>query len=82
MTPRPANCPGASGRWDGRGSLSFIASFHCASLPTAALDIGLPEAGTLLFSSFDGRLDDGEVRYSCRSARGGGPYSAPGWASR
>ncbi|WP_030549257.1 YwqG family protein [Streptomyces albus] len=47
--------------WEGHGPLSFIASIDCASLPTAALDIDLPEAGTLLFFYFDGRLDDGEA---------------------
>ncbi|WP_334662755.1 YwqG family protein [Streptomyces cyaneofuscatus] len=47
--------------WDGHGPLSFIASVDCARLPTAALDIGLPESGTLLFFYFDGQLDDGEA---------------------
>ncbi|WP_237528129.1 DUF1963 domain-containing protein [Streptomyces sp. SID2119] len=47
--------------WEGHGPLSFIASADCARLPTAALDIGLPESGTLLFFYFDGQLDDGEA---------------------
>ncbi|MFD3751494.1 DUF1963 domain-containing protein [Streptomyces cyaneofuscatus] len=47
--------------WEGHGPLSFIASVDCARLPTAALDIGLPESGTLLFFYFDGQLDDGEA---------------------
>ncbi|KUO18725.1 hypothetical protein AQJ91_23790 [Streptomyces dysideae] len=47
--------------WDGRGPLSFVASIDCGRLPTAALDIDLPAAGTLLFFYFDGQLDDGEA---------------------
>ncbi|WP_254705486.1 YwqG family protein [Streptomyces vilmorinianum] len=47
--------------WEGHGPLSFVASIDCARLPTAALDIDLPEAGTLLFFYFDGQLDDGEA---------------------
>ncbi len=47
--------------WEGHGPLSFIASVDCARLPTAALDIALPESGTLLLFFFDGQLDDGEA---------------------
>jgi uncharacterized protein YwqG len=47
--------------WDGHGPLSFIASIDCARLPKGALDIDLPEAGTLLFFYFDGQLDDGDA---------------------
>ncbi len=47
--------------WDGHGPLSFIASIDCARLPTAALDIDLPTAGTLLFFYFDGQLDGGDA---------------------
>ncbi|WP_338672254.1 YwqG family protein [Streptomyces sp. SCSIO 30461] len=47
--------------WEGHGPLSFVASIDCARLPRAALDIDLPEAGTLLFFYFDGQLDDGEA---------------------
>ncbi|GGT27302.1 hypothetical protein GCM10010222_81380 [Streptomyces tanashiensis] len=47
--------------WEGHGPLSFIASIDCARLPTAALDIDLPAAGTLLFFYFDGQLDDGDA---------------------
>ncbi|MFE3327582.1 YwqG family protein [Streptomyces sp. NPDC059176] len=47
--------------WEGHGPLSFVASIDCTRLPTAALDIDLPEAGTLLFFYFDGQLDDGEA---------------------
>ncbi|WP_329026194.1 YwqG family protein [Streptomyces sp. NBC_01423] len=47
--------------WEGYGPLSFVASIDCARLSTAALDIDLPEAGTLLFFYFDGQLDDGEA---------------------
>ncbi|WP_284505167.1 YwqG family protein [Streptomyces cellostaticus] len=47
--------------WEGHGPLSFVASIDCARLPTAALDIDLPDAGTLLFFYFDGQLDDGEA---------------------
>lgn len=47
--------------WEGHGPLSFVASIDCASLPLAALDIDLPDAGTLLFFYFDGQLDDGEA---------------------
>ncbi|MFC8827765.1 YwqG family protein [Streptomyces sp. NPDC057137] len=47
--------------WEGYGPLSFVASIDCARLPTAALDIDLPEAGALLFFYFDGQLDDGEA---------------------
>lgn len=45
--------------WEGRGPLSFVASVDCAALPSDALDIALPTAGTLNFFSFDGQLDDG-----------------------
>lgn len=47
--------------WEGHGPLSFVASIDCAGLPTAAVDMDLPEAGTLLFFYFDGQLDDGEA---------------------
>ncbi|OKJ57407.1 YwqG family protein [Streptomyces sp. CB02261] len=47
--------------WEGHGPLSFVASVDCASLPADALDIALPEAGTLLFFYFDGQLDDGDA---------------------
>lgn len=47
--------------WEGHGPLSFVASIDCARLPAAALDIALPESGTLLFFYFDGQLDDGEA---------------------
>ncbi len=47
--------------WEGHGPLSFVASIDCASLPLAAVDIDLPDAGTLLFFYFDGQLDDGEA---------------------
>ncbi|WP_330452554.1 MULTISPECIES: YwqG family protein [unclassified Streptomyces] len=47
--------------WEGYGPLSFVASIDCARLSAAALDIDLPEAGTLLFFYFDGQLDDGEA---------------------
>lgn len=47
--------------WDDHGPLSFIASIDCASLPKDALDIDLPEAGTLLFFYFDGHMDGGEA---------------------
>ncbi|MFE2053895.1 YwqG family protein [Streptomyces sp. NPDC059459] len=47
--------------WEGHGPLSFVASIDCARLPTAASDIDLPEAGTLLFFYFDGQLDDGDA---------------------
>lgn len=47
--------------WDGHGPLSFITSIDCARLPTAALDIDLPTAGTLLVFYFDGQLDDGSA---------------------
>ncbi|GAA2937038.1 hypothetical protein GCM10020221_36000 [Streptomyces thioluteus] len=45
--------------WEGHGPLSFIASFDCAALPSAALDISLPADGTLAFFYFDGQLDGG-----------------------
>nr|WSW68729.1 YwqG family protein [Streptomyces sp. NBC_00995] len=47
--------------WEGHGPLSLIASIDCARLPSAALDIDLPAAGTLLFFYFDGQLDDGDA---------------------
>ncbi|WP_461085984.1 YwqG family protein [Streptomyces deserti] len=47
--------------WEGHGRLTFIASIDCAALPVQALDIDLPDAGTLLFFYFDGQLDDGEA---------------------
>ncbi|MGW5235219.1 YwqG family protein [Streptomyces nodosus] len=47
--------------WDGHGPLSFVASIDCARLPTDALDIDLPDTGTLLFFYFDGQSDDGEA---------------------
>ncbi|WP_327710655.1 YwqG family protein [Streptomyces sp. NBC_00464] len=47
--------------WEGHGPHSFVASIDCARLPTAALDIDLPAAGTLLFFYFDGQLDDGDA---------------------
>ncbi|NYI03837.1 YwqG family protein [Allostreptomyces psammosilenae] len=47
--------------WDGHGPLSFIAAVDCARLPAAALDIDLPDAGTLLFFYFDGQVDGGEA---------------------
>lgn len=47
--------------WEGHGPLSFVASIDCAGLPTAAVDIDLPKAGTLLFFYFDSQLDDGEA---------------------
>ncbi|MFV5992196.1 YwqG family protein [Streptomyces sp. NPDC056231] len=47
--------------WNEHGPLSFVASIDCARLPTAALDIDLPEAGALLFFYFDGQLDDGDA---------------------
>ncbi|MFG3406623.1 DUF1963 domain-containing protein [Streptomyces sp. NPDC048142] len=47
--------------WRGHGPLSFVASIDCARLPKTALDIDLPEAGTLLFFYFDGQSDDGEA---------------------
>ncbi len=47
--------------WEGHGPLSFVASIDCARLPTAALDIDLPAAGTLLFFYFDGQSDDGDA---------------------
>ena len=46
--------------WKGTGPLSLIASVDCAELPTEALDIDLPDAGTLLFFYFGGQFDDGE----------------------
>lgn len=45
--------------WEGNGPLAFVASLDCALLPTSALDMALPEDGTLAFFSFDGQLDDG-----------------------
>ncbi|MFE5597039.1 YwqG family protein [Streptomyces sp. NPDC056549] len=48
-------------KWEGHGPLSFVASIDCAGLPTAAGDIDLPEAGTLLGFYFDGQLDDDEA---------------------
>ncbi|MEU5208127.1 YwqG family protein [Streptomyces sp. NPDC020742] len=45
--------------WEGHGPLTFVASFDCAELPSAALDIALPADGTLAFFYFDGQLDDG-----------------------
>ncbi|MFJ8668222.1 DUF1963 domain-containing protein [Streptomyces sp. NPDC093600] len=59
--------------WEGHGPLSFVASIDCARLPTAALDIDLPEAGALLFFYFDGQLDDGEA-VPGHQACGPGPY--------
>ncbi|WP_078969973.1 YwqG family protein [Streptomyces natalensis] len=47
--------------WEGHGPLSFIASIACAALPSDALDIPLPDEGTLLFFYFDGQLDDGDA---------------------
>ncbi|MCQ8772430.1 YwqG family protein [Streptomyces telluris] len=47
--------------WEGHGPLTFIASLDCAALPSAALDIALPEDGTLFFFYFDGQLDDGSA---------------------
>lgn len=38
--------------WDDFGPLRFVASVDCARLPVAALDIPLPDAGTLLFFHF------------------------------
>ncbi|MEU5262505.1 YwqG family protein [Amycolatopsis sp. NPDC021455] len=40
--------------WPGRGPLDFLAAVDCAALPREFLSIPLPEAGTLLFFSFDG----------------------------
>jgi len=45
--------------WEGHGPLSFVASFDCARLPSAALDIALPADGTLAFFYFDGQVDGG-----------------------
>ncbi|MFC8285697.1 DUF1963 domain-containing protein [Streptomyces cyaneofuscatus] len=55
--------------WDGHGPLSFIASVDCARLPTAALDIGLPESGTLLLRRRSERRlrDSGRTRW-CQDA--------------
>ncbi|WP_058043198.1 YwqG family protein [Streptomyces roseifaciens] len=47
--------------WEGHGPLTFIASLDCAALPSEALDIDLPEDGTLSFFYFDGQLDDGRA---------------------
>ncbi|MGW6547503.1 YwqG family protein [Streptomyces massasporeus] len=47
--------------WEGHGPLSLIASIDCGALPVQALDIDLPESGTLLFFYFDGQLDDGDA---------------------
>jgi uncharacterized protein YwqG len=45
--------------WDDYGPLAFVASVDCAHLP--ALDIALPDAGTLLFFYWDGQVDEGET---------------------
>lgn len=47
--------------WDDYGPLAFIASVDCARLPVDALDIALPDAGTLLFFYCDGQVDDGQT---------------------
>ena len=48
--------------WEGHGPLSFVASVDCDQVPTAELDIPLPESGTLNFFYFNG-LGDGTVQY-------------------
>lgn len=48
--------------WEGHGPLAFVGSVDCAALPSAGLDISLPDDGTLAFFYFDaGQLDDGGV---------------------
>ncbi|MEU0531506.1 YwqG family protein [Amycolatopsis tolypomycina] len=58
----PADLPWPE--WPGRGPLDFVAAVDCAALPREFLSIPLPEAGTLLFFSFDGfrRGSDDEPR--------------------
>lgn len=40
-------------KWEGEGSLNFVASIDCGRLPSGAFDIALPDSGTLLFFYFD-----------------------------
>jgi uncharacterized protein YwqG len=47
--------------WEDHGPLTLIASIDCAALPAGAVDIALPDEGTLCFFYFDGQLDDGEA---------------------
>ena len=49
--------------WEGHGPLDFVASLDCGQVPTDALDIPLPESGTLLFFYFDG-LGSSSVAYN------------------
>lgn len=50
--------------WERHGPLSLIASLDCAALPVQAVDIDLPDSGTLLFFYFDGQLDGGDALVS------------------
>lgn len=47
--------------WEDFGPLRFLASVDCARLPVSALDIALPDAGTLLFFRFDGSETNGPI---------------------
>lgn len=40
-------------KWEGEGSLNFVASIECGRLPSDKVDIALPDSGTLLFFYFD-----------------------------
>jgi hypothetical protein len=40
--------------WEGHGPLSFVAAVDCAALAVVPLDISLPRAGALLFSTLTG----------------------------
>lgn len=45
--------------WEEHGPLAFVGAVDCGELPTAELDIPLPQEGALLFFYFDGQIDDG-----------------------
>jgi uncharacterized protein YwqG len=45
--------------WEEHGPLAFVGAVDCGELPTAELDIPLPQGGALLFFYFDGQVDDG-----------------------
>ncbi|MFE3173688.1 YwqG family protein [Amycolatopsis sp. NPDC059090] len=49
--------------WEEKGPLTFVAAVDCASLPREFLTIPLPETGTLLFFSFDGRYEPDNYRH-------------------
>ncbi|MFB9925036.1 YwqG family protein [Amycolatopsis halotolerans] len=57
--------------WAEKEPLTFVAAVDCASLPREFLTIPLPETGTLLFFSFDGRYEPDNYQHILPGDTGG-----------